>query len=106
MICISLVILGWSGAPGHAPYAPCDVPDLRAKGYDYWALGHVHAQQIVSTEPHVVYPGNLQGRNIRETGPKGAMLVEVSDRQVASVTPVELDVLRWRRIEVDCVEKV
>lgn len=93
-----------SGAPGHAPYAPCDIPDLKAKGYDYWALGHVHAQQIVSTEPHVVYPGNLQGRNIRETGPKGAMLVEVSDRQVTSVTPVELDVLRWRRINVDCTE--
>lgn len=93
-----------SGAPGHAPYAPCDVPDLRAKGYDYWALGHVHAQQIVSTEPHVVFPGNLQGRNIRETGPKGAVLVEVADRQVTSVMPVELDVLRWSRIEVDCTD--
>lgn len=93
-----------SGAPGHAPYAPCDVPDLRAKGYDYWALGHVHAQQIVSTEPHIVYPGNLQGRNIRETGPKGAVLVEVADRQVASVMPIELDVLRWSRIEVACTD--
>lgn len=93
-----------SGAPGHAPYAPCDVPDLRAKSYDYWALGHVHAQQIVSTEPHVVYPGNLQGRNIRETGPKGAVLVEVADRLVTSVMPVELDVLRWSRIAVDCTD--
>ncbi len=93
-----------SGAPGHAPYAPCDVPDLRAKGYDYWALGHVHAQQIVSTEPHVVYPGNLQGRNIRETGPKGAVLVEVADRQVTSVVPVELDVLRWSKAEVNCTD--
>lgn len=93
-----------SGALGHAPYAPCDVPDLRAKGYDYWALGHVHAQQIVSTEPHIVYPGNLQGRNIRETGPKGAVLVEVADRQVTSVIPVELDVLRWSRMEVDCTD--
>lgn len=93
-----------SGAPGHAPYAPCDVSDLRAKGYDYWALGHVHAQQIVSTEPHVVFPGNLQGRNIRETGPKGAVLIEVADRQVTSVVPVELDVLRWSRIEVDCTD--
>jgi exonuclease SbcD len=91
-----------SGAPGHAPYAPCDVPDLRAMGYDYWALGHVHARQIVATDPHVIYPGNLQGRNIRETGPKGATLVEVSDRQVTSVTAVELDVLRWSRVEIDC----
>lgn len=93
-----------SGAPGHAPYAPCDFADLRAKGYDYWALGHVHAQQIVSTDPHVVYPGNLQGRNIRETGPKGAMMVEVADRQVSSVTTVELDVIRWSRVVVDCTD--
>lgn len=93
-----------SGAPGHAPYAPCDVPDLKSRGYDYWALGHVHAQQIVCTEPHVIYPGNLQGRNIRETGPKGAVLVEVADRQVTSVMPVELDVLRWSRIKVDCTD--
>jgi DNA repair protein SbcD/Mre11 len=93
-----------SGALGHATYAPCDVPDLRVKGYDYWALGHVHAFQIVSTEPYIVYPGNIQGRNIRETGPKGAVLVEVADRQVTSVRPVELDVLRWSRMEVDCTD--
>jgi len=93
-----------AGREGHATYAPCDVADLRAKRYDYWALGHVHGFEIVSTEPYVVFPGNTQGRNVRETGPKGAALVEVADREVVSVQPVELDVIRWARLEVDCTD--
>ena len=64
----------------------------------------VKTDLALGVEPHVVYPGNLQGRNIRETGPKGAVLVEVADRQVTSVVPVELDVLRWSKIEVDCTD--
>ena len=61
-----------SGHVGHDRYAPCEIAELRARGYDYWALGHVHDHQIASRAPHVVFSGNLQGRNIRETGSKGA----------------------------------
>lgn len=91
-----------AGRPGHADYAPCSVADLRAKGYDYWALGHVHEFEIVDTNPHVVFPGNVQGRTIRETGPKGAVLVTVEDQEVVSIDRVDLDVMRWVRLEVDC----
>ncbi len=93
-----------AGREGHATYAPCDVDDLRGKRYDYWALGHVHGFEIVSTDPYVVFPGNTQGRNVRETGPKGVALVEVADREVVSVKPMELDVIRWTRREVDCTD--
>lgn len=91
-----------AGHPGHAPYAPCTLAELEAKGYDYWALGHVHDFTVLREAPHVVFPGNLQGRNIRETGPKGAVMVEVRDRAVVSVSPMPLDVVRWARVEVDC----
>lgn len=90
------------GYAQHQPYAPCSVQGLSAKGYGYWALGHVHAQQVVSEEPYIVFPGNLQGRHARETGPKGAMLVEVSGDRAVSLKPLALDVLRWLRVEVDC----
>lgn len=91
-----------AGRHGHANYAPCSVDDLKAKLYEYWALGHVHAFEIVSNDPYVVFPGNLQGRNIRETGAKGAVIVTVTDREVVAVERVELDVLRWAHLEVDC----
>jgi DNA repair exonuclease SbcCD nuclease subunit len=69
-------------------------------GYDYWALGHVHNRSVLNEDPWVVYPGNLQGRNTRETGSKGATLVEVVDGRVVSVEHRELDAVRWATIEV------
>lgn len=89
------------GYAQHAPYAPCTVPGLAAKGYDYWALGHVHERQVVSEDPWIVFPGNLQGRHARETGAKGATLVEVNDG-VVDARHLTLDVVRWVRVEVDC----
>jgi DNA repair exonuclease SbcCD nuclease subunit len=84
------------GREGHARYAPTSVAELAARGYDYWALGHVHAYEEVSREPWIVFPGNLQGRNVRETGPKGAVLVDVGDDlRVARVERLVLDEARW-----------
>jgi DNA repair exonuclease SbcCD nuclease subunit len=89
------------GGTIHADYAPCSASELRNKGYNYWALGHVHEYSIISAEPHIVYPGNLQGRSIRETGPKGACIVTVEDGTVSEVEHVSLDVVRWTLIELD-----
>lgn len=89
------------GAKGHQPYAPCHPDELAAKGYHYWALGHVHTFEKVRADPAIVFPGNLQGRNIRETGPKGAALVQVTGGQVKTIEHRALDVVRWALIEVD-----
>lgn len=83
------------GKAGHEPYAPCSVGGLRSKGYQYWALGHVHTRQEVSRDPCIIFPGNIQGRHIRETGPKGCTLVSVDQGEVAKVEHRDLDVLRW-----------
>ncbi len=88
------------GRTGHENYAPCTVGDLAARGYDYWALGHVHAFEIVSRDPWIVYPGNLQGRSVRECGEKGAAIVDVADGRVAEVRRVLVDRARWAEVEV------
>ena len=98
---IGLLHTGLEGRPGHASYAPCTLDGLKSLGYDYWALGHIHQREILSEEPHIVYCGNIQGRHARETGPKGATLVTVSDGQVDSLEHIPLDVVRWERLEVD-----
>ncbi len=67
------------GRPGQATYAPTTPGVLRAKGYDYWALGHIHAFEEVSRTPAIVFPGILQGRDIGEAGPKGGVIVGVDD---------------------------
>ena len=97
---IGLLHTSAEGYPAHARYAPCDLPRLKSHGYDYWALGHVHERQELACEPWIVFPGNLQGRHIGETGAKGASLVTVTERR-ATVEHRVLDVLRWAHIEVD-----
>jgi DNA repair exonuclease SbcCD nuclease subunit len=89
------------GSSAHENYAPCSIEDLVRHGYDYWALGHVHTRAVLSRDPWIVFPGNIQGRHINEEGSRGAMLVTVQNNRVASAEHHALDVLRWQRLEVD-----
>ena len=107
MFNIGLLHTALEGHEGdHAHYAPCTVEQLRNHGYDYWALGHVHDFMLLHdtnspSDPHIVYSGVLQGRNIRETGPKGAVLVSVEDGAIRSAEFVELSPIRWSNCTVD-----
>jgi exonuclease SbcD len=98
---IGLLHTSLDGRPGHEPYAPCTVDGLRSKGYQYWALGHVHEREVTSREPWMVFPGTTQGRHVRESGAKGCSLVTVTDGMVQSVEHRELDVVRWFPCSVD-----
>ena len=101
---IGLLHTSLNGREGHENYAPCKVDDLRSKGYEYWALGHVHKRETVATDPLIIFSGNIQGRHIKETGAKGATLVSVDDGLVVDVEERELDVLRWEVCAVDLAE--
>jgi DNA repair protein SbcD/Mre11 len=98
---VGLLHTSINGRAGHEPYAPCSLDGLYSKGYDYWALGHVHAREVVSQAPWVVFPGNLQGRHARETGEKGATLVSYTADGIASVEPRALDVVRYAQCRLD-----
>jgi DNA repair exonuclease SbcCD nuclease subunit len=89
------------GREGHDRYAPCRAEALANKGYDYWALGHVHRREVVASEPWIVFPGNLQGRHARETGPKGATLVSAPAGRIGVVEHRALDEVRWAHARVD-----
>ncbi|MCG3173434.1 MAG: hypothetical protein GMKNLPBB_01631 [Myxococcota bacterium] len=89
---------------GHQEYAPCTPEQLAARGHQYWALGHIHQHQIIpGKNSWLVFPGNLQGRHARETGPKGCMLVEVSNGRISedTIRHIPLDVVRWHEAEVN-----
>jgi DNA repair exonuclease SbcCD nuclease subunit len=92
------------GNSAHANYAPCSLNELHAKGYDYWALGHVHEYQMWQGASAVVFPGNPQGRHIRETGPRGAVLVTVDEEGIPIIERLYVDVLRWQSLEVNAAE--
>ena len=89
-----------TGRPGHAPYAPTRPEVLLGKGYGYWALGHVHAREVMGDAPILLYPGNLQGRHIRETGAKGAEAVQLDGARLHHAA-VAFDVMRWLSLSLD-----
>lgn len=89
------------GRPGHDSYAPCSVETLKNFGYQYWALGHVHQREVLCEEPWILFCGNLQGRHVKESGPKGATMVTVESGRVNHVEELVLDVLRWSHLRLD-----
>ncbi|HMO14056.1 MAG TPA: metallophosphoesterase [Pirellulaceae bacterium] len=101
MFNIGLLHTSLTGAAGHYNYAPCTIADLKLKGYDYWALGHIHQREVKCQEPYIVYPGNLQGRKISETGAKGCYLVTVDSQLTPSLEFKAIDVFRYEKIRVD-----
>ena len=104
MFNIGLLHTSLDGREGHAVYAPCSTDDLKSKGYQYWALGHIHKLEFVSEAPWIVFPGCIQGRHIREVGAKGCVLVTVEDSNVSKVETLPLDVLRWTLCSVDLTD--
>lgn len=83
-----------------ATYAPFTINELQSKQYDYWALGHIHKRQQISDNPLAIYPGNIQGLHKNETGPKGAMLVKWSPREITTEFFKTAPVV-WQNIKVD-----
>lgn len=61
---------------GQAPYAPFVLSELLEKGYDYWALGHIHQPQILAEDPAIIYPGTPLGHTQKEDQLAGIYLVE------------------------------
>jgi DNA repair exonuclease SbcCD nuclease subunit len=94
-----------TGDPNHDTYAPTREEVLVGRGYHYWALGHVHARRVLRERPFIAFPGNSQGRHVREVGAKGCFLVTVSDGEIADVQFRPTDTLRWHVLEVAADEQ-
>lgn len=96
--CFNIGVLHTSlaGDPAHDSYAPTSEHVLCSKGYDYWALGHIHKRAILRRErPAIVYSGNTQGRHVNEPGPRGCYVVDVQDQQITAIDFHPTDVVRW-----------
>jgi DNA repair exonuclease SbcCD nuclease subunit len=99
---IGLLHTGVEGREGHARYAPCDLDDMRRLQYGYWALGHIHKRETLHrADTFIAFPGNIQGRSVRETGTKGCLLITVDDAHNVEEEFRPLDVLRWEICRVD-----
>ena len=101
---VSIALLHGSVGPTgpHRNYAPFRVRDVEKKGFDYWALGHLHQRQVVqAANPAIAYPGNPQGRDFGETGPKGCLLVEIEEKRPPAIRFLETHSIRFEEVVLD-----
>lgn len=99
---IGLLHTSLGGAAGHDTYAPCSIADLVATGFDYWALGHVHQRAVHRpARPAIVMPGQPQGRDINEAGPKSVTLVTLAGDGAVTVEERTTAVAAFARVPVD-----
>ena len=101
---VSIAVMhGTVGAPGpHHSYAPFRVEDIRGMGFDYWALGHIHKHTVVqNAHPAIIYPGNPQGRDFGEAGPKGCCLVEIIPGQSPATRFIPIQLIRFEELYID-----
>jgi len=85
----------------HDRYAPSGQRDFERNEYSYWALGHIHSRQCAVPGQPVHYAGNLQGRNPRETGQKGGLVVEAQPGVAAEPQFVRFAPVRWETAQID-----
>jgi DNA repair protein SbcD/Mre11 len=88
------------GSSDHGHYAPFHTKDLVDKKFDYWALGHIHKRSILHEHPYIVYPGNIQGRNKKETGKKGCYLVTMTTNDT-KLDFIETADIQWESLQLD-----
>ena len=103
-IAIGVLHANVGGNTDYDPYAPATLDELRVAGMDYWALGHIHKQEVLAEHPWIVYPGSPQGLNPKETGPHGCLVVEVSPGGATGLEHVETGPVGWAHIAVDVSE--
>ena len=90
----------------HDRYAPSGQRDFQRAEYSYWALGHIHIRQCAVPGQPVHYAGNLQGRNPREIGEKGGLVVEARAGIAAEPYFVRFAPVRWESIRVDRIAEL
>ncbi len=98
---IGMLHTSLGGSPSHDQYAPCSPAELHDHGFQYWALGHIHQRFVEKGRATIVMPGNPQGRDINEPGPKSASLVTVGDDRTIAVEQRLTGVAEFERVLVD-----
>lgn len=89
------------GAPGHDFYAPCNLADLQATGFRYWALGHLHKRSVVEGKCTIVMPGMPQGRDINEAAAKSVTLVTIADDRSIQIEERVTSIAQFERVSID-----
>ena len=79
---------------------------LLAQDIDYWACGHLHTHLVrpIADDPRVVFPGGVQGRELKESGERGCYLVELEEGVSPRLEFVPTASVSFHSLDVDVSE--
>lgn len=85
-----------------SPNGPVTKAEIAASGFDYIALGHIHAPSGVLKEggTYYAYPGCLEGRSFDEPGYHGALFGQI-DKGANRLEFVKFSKRRYETAEID-----
>lgn len=86
----------YHGEVGSKHYAPFQPTEMQTKGYDYWALGHIHVPTVVMNQPPIRYAGAPIGHTRKETQTVGVLLVSIQRNQPAKITEHPVAGIDWQ----------
>lgn len=96
-----------AGLSSQNVYAPFSLSELQNLNYDYFALGHIHLRQVLSETPLIVYSGNIQGRHINETGPKGCYLGTIDEKtKKTKIHFVQTNLITWDKRQLELTKSI
>lgn len=96
-----------AGLSSQNVYAPFSLSELQNLNYDYFALGHIHLRQVLSETPLIVYPGNIQGRHINETGPKGCYLGTIDEQtKQTKIHFIQTNLISWDKRQLELTKPI
>ncbi len=87
----------YHGEMGSTRYAQFQLGELQNKGYDYWALGHIHVPMILQEQPPIIYAGTPMGHSQKEDQIQGVVLVTLQKGQIAQYRFCEVAAAQWQK---------
>ncbi|EMF0288399.1 DNA repair exonuclease [Enterococcus hirae] len=85
---------GETGSNQRGNYAPFQPSKMQEKGYDYWALGHIHVPMSLNEKETMNYPGAPQGHTQKEQTARNVLLVELTSSECQTI-PLEVAEVYW-----------
>ena len=96
-----LGVLHGDALNGKSPYCPVTAEQVAASGLQYLALGHTHkGGSFTAGATLCAWPGCPMGRGWDETGRKGMLLAELTDRVKLHTLPVGLPAFLEETVDI------
>jgi len=98
LFAIGVLHTGLSLSPEPTEIKPAE---LKTRGIDYWALGHIHQPPEAYRIPPLVYPGSPQGMQKKDEGMQSVCAVRVDAYGSVTIERVPTARLIWQQIVLD-----